>query len=97
MATSKSIRVGLIRCDLHGIYYGALMADHDPLILREKYGGAHFYHYNDYNDARRITVETVEGFEIVRVWDEDRKRAERVSEILHDRNNWRIKGRGRIR
>ena len=85
MTIHKSIRVGLIRCDLHGIYYGALMADHDPLILREKYGGAHFYHYTYYNDARRITVETVEGFEIVRVWDEDRKRAERVSEILHGR------------
>ena len=28
------IRVGLIRCDLHGVYYAALMEEHDPLKLR---------------------------------------------------------------
>lgn len=32
--SEKSICVGLIRCDTHGAYYGALMAPNDPLRLR---------------------------------------------------------------
>ena len=83
MTTADKIRVGLIRCDLHGVYYAALMADHDPLKLRCKRGGAHFYHYTFYNDPRRITVETMAGFEIVRVWDAQREQAEIFSEIFH--------------
>jgi len=85
MGNEDKIRVGLIRCDLHGVYYAALMADHDPLKLHSMRCGAHFYHYTYYNDARRITVETVEDFAIVRVWDEDRERAEVLSQIFHGR------------
>ena len=29
------IRVGLIRCDLHSMYYGALMFKYDPIVLRD--------------------------------------------------------------
>ena len=54
---ASPIRVGLIRCDTHGAYYGSLMAPHDPLQLRSplaagatahyswQSGGAHFYFY----------------------------------------------------
>jgi predicted dehydrogenase len=30
----KKIRVGLIRCDTHGLWYGPLMAEHDPMVLQ---------------------------------------------------------------
>ena len=32
-ADAKPIRVGLIRCDTHGMYYAALMVEHYPLLL----------------------------------------------------------------
>ena len=28
----SAIRVGLIRCDTHGLWYGPLMASHDPRV-----------------------------------------------------------------
>lgn len=73
------------------------MEKHDPLKLRtprppdykDRYvwerGAAHFYHYTFYNDARRITVETVEGFEIAKVWDEHREAAEIFVEVFNGR------------
>ena len=51
------IKLGIIRCDMHGMYYGALMAEHDPYRLQKPVeagadtpyswmtGGAHFYFY----------------------------------------------------
>lgn len=98
-AKSKNIRVGLIRCDMHGMYYGALMARHDPLRLREPLrdrkdvrpmhtwmtGGAHFYFYTAYSDPTRITVPTVSGFEIAKVWDEDREVAGVFADVFLSR------------
>lgn len=98
-AKSRNIRVGLIRCDTHGMYYGALMAKHDPLRLREPLrdregvqakqswmaGGAHFYFYTAYSDPRRITVPTVDGFEIAKVWDEDREVAGVFADVFLSR------------
>ena len=95
-AKARPIRVGLIRCDMHGMYYGALMARHDPLRLREPLkgrkgvrarhswmtGGAHFYFYTYYSDPARITVPTVDGFEIAKVWDEDREVAEVFADVF---------------
>ena len=84
----EKTRVGLIRCDTHGAYYAALMDTHDPLLLRDpvslgggparyswQTGGAHFYFYTHYADPKRIMVGTVDGFEIVKVWDEHRDAA----------------------
>ena len=94
-ATNETIRVGLIRCDLHAVYYSSLIAEHDPLKLRsprppdykDRYvwerGAAHFYHYTNYNDARRLTVEPVDGFEIARIWDEHREAAEIFVEVFN--------------
>ena len=47
------IRVGIIRCDLHAIYYGCLFQKHDPFLLREpELGrGSYFYHYTQYNSG----------------------------------------------
>lgn len=94
---SDPIRVGLIRCDTHGAYYGALCASHDPLRLQMplpidqparyswQHGGAHFYFYTNYADPRQLSVEFVEGFRLAKVWDEDRAAAECLADIFDDR------------
>ena len=84
------IRVGLIRCDMHGAYFGTLMTEHDPLKLQRpgrkahyswQSGGAHFYFYTHYAAPAQMTVEFVEGFELVKVWDEHRDAAENLAEV----------------
>jgi len=86
----KAIRVGLIHCDLHAIYYATMMDRHDArmlmgpdLIGTEKRtkdcwlrGGAHFYHYTFYADRLRMTAPRVKGFRITRIWDQDREIAD---------------------
>ena len=74
----KKIRVGLIRCDSHGAYFGAMMGRHDPLKLRDpiergtppkktwQAGGVHFYFYTSYWQPTLMTVPFAEGFEITR-------------------------------
>jgi predicted dehydrogenase len=91
---SQVTRVGLIRCDTHGAYFAALMAKHDPAKLQRPVdldskppytwmaGGTHFYFYTNYCDPRIMSVETVDGFEVVNVWDEHRVAAETLSRIL---------------
>ena len=91
------IRVGLIRCDTHGAYYGALCARHDPLLLQNplpidqearyswQHGGTHFYFYTHYADPQRMTVEFVEGFKLSKVWDEDRSAAECLARVFDEK------------
>ena len=91
------IRVGIVHCDLHAVYYATLIEDHDPLKLRSprppdypnktewETGAAHFYHYTFYDDARKLTVETVDGFEVVKCWDPDPQRAAIFSEVFYDK------------
>jgi len=75
------IRTGMIRCDTHASYYAALMSEHDPLALREHWHVCHFYFYDNY-DPKKIIVPTVWSFEITKVWDADRGKAEKLSEVL---------------
>jgi predicted dehydrogenase len=91
---SDPIKVGIIRCDTHGAYYAPLMAAHDPYKLQSPIppgeeggyswmtGGAHFYFYHNYANPEKISVETVDGFEVVNVWDENRRAAEVLSDVL---------------
>jgi predicted dehydrogenase len=90
----SKIRVGLIRCDTHGMWYGPLMAEHDPLLLQRpmdprlpapytwQKGGNHRYFYGHYADPTRMTVPFTEGFEIVKLWDEHRGAAEMASRVF---------------
>ena len=82
------IQVGLIRCDCHGMYYGALMADHDPVAFNnDSIGRGHasyYYLYTYYDDATVMTAPQLKEFEIVKVWDENPKRAELMNQIWHD-------------
>ena len=83
------IRVGLIRCDLHAMYYAALMARHDPIALRDdkvsRGHSAYYYFYTHYADPTKMTVPHVGGFQIAKVWDEDPTKAHVMQAIWHDR------------
>lgn len=71
------LRVGMIQCDLHALYYAVLMAEHDPLALRGDGSGrdrgqaAFFYHYLHYNDPKVLTSPHLHDFQIAKCWDPD--------------------------
>ena len=78
------IRVGIINCDTHGAWYGAMMGKHDPYLLREpiergarskktwQSGAVHYYQYTLYHAPTVMTAPFVEGCEITRLWDAER-------------------------
>ncbi|MCC7085064.1 MAG: Gfo/Idh/MocA family oxidoreductase [Pirellulales bacterium] len=96
---TAKIRTGLIRCDTHGLWYGPLMADHDPLVLQRpnrdvgnierryswQSGGIHMFFYARYGYPTTMSVPFVGGFEIVKLWDADRDAAEQAKAIFHGR------------
>lgn len=79
------------------MYYGALMDQHDPLLLRGpltsadkakhswQHGGGHYYFYTQYEDATKMTVPQVGGFQITRVWDESPEIAKLFSKVFRGR------------
>jgi predicted dehydrogenase len=92
---SKPIRVGLVRMDTHSMYIGCLMAEHDPGLLRGplpasdgsfqhgwQNGGVYLYFYTTYRAPNQMTVPRVPGFEVVKVWDEDRELAEIAARVF---------------
>jgi len=93
--SEKPIRVGLIGCDTHGMWFGPQMQKHDPLLFSlplpmdqpSKYswqhGGNHYYFYTNYGNPTHMTAPFVEGFEIVKVWDRDRDAAELAAKIFN--------------
>lgn len=95
MAAAK-IRVGLIRCDTHGLWFGPQMMDHDPRVLEHATDdpdlmnyetwlrrGVHYFFYTHYSAPERMTAPRVEGFEITRLWDQNRKAAEAASRVFY--------------
>ena len=92
------IRVGLIRCDTHGMWFGPQMEDHDPRLLEratedpelQQYEtwlrrGVHYFFYTHYSAPERMTAPRVEGFRIVKLWDERRAAAEVAAKVFHGR------------
>ena len=96
---SKPIRVGLIRCDTHGAYFAPLMTRHDPTLFDQPVpmdqpddihytwmaGGNHYYFYTAYPDPRQMTVPFIEGFDLVKLYDEHRTAAETLARICMGR------------
>jgi len=88
------IRIGIINCDTHGAWYGAMMGKHDPYLLREpiergaqpqrtwQSGAVHYYYYTLYHSPTVMTAPFVEGFEITRLWDAKRDVAECLSNVF---------------
>ena len=95
--TKSKIRVGLIRCDTHGLWYGPLIERHDPLLFREpmpvddpmveswQRGGCWYYFYTYYNDPKRFMAERVSGFELVKLWDANRSLAEMAARVFYNK------------
>lgn len=81
---ASKFRIGLIRCDTHGYYYGCMMDDCDPLALQTHNYVCHHYFSNIYS-ASRLTMPRVDGFEIVKVWDENPESARHFSETFRQR------------
>jgi len=81
---AKRIRVGIIRCDTHGYYFGAQMGYRDivPEKLMEYDYIVEHYYQNIYNPLDLEKLPKVPGFEIVACYDDDRKRAEDFSETF---------------
>lgn len=91
----KTIRVGLIRCDTHGMYYGPLIQKHDPLAFDMPVsmdqpasdswmrGGNHYYFYTKYNNPTQMACARVAGFELVKLWDASRPTAEVAARIFY--------------
>ena len=94
---SDVIRVGLIRCDTHGLWYGPMMAPHDPLVFQRpkpnvddpnnayswQSGGIHMLFYAHYGYPTTMTVPYVGGFEITKLWDIDRDAAQQAKAVFH--------------
>jgi predicted dehydrogenase len=80
-----NIKVGMIRCDLHAVYYAILMEEHNPKILWDhNYGkGGYYYLYQTYNRPYKMSFPKVEGFELVKLWDKNREEAEKMSKIFY--------------
>src|SRR5690606_1356410 len=90
----KPIRVGMLRSDSHAMWYGPLMAQHDPKALQNptdpteefryswQSGGFHNYFYSRYGRPLEMTAPYVGGFQIAKVWDEDRRSAEMMAKIF---------------
>ena len=81
MDTGKKIRLGLIRCDTHGYYYGAMFEECDPLLLQKNNYVVHHYFSNIY-DPKLLTMPRVEGFELVKVYDYEPERAQKFSQTF---------------
>lgn len=81
------IRIGMINCDLHAMYYAGLMGGYDAVQLRDDPVGrghaAYFYFHLQYNDPRQITVPVVDGLRITRVWDADRATAANMARLFN--------------
>ena len=85
-APADIIRVGMINCDLHAMYYAALFEGYDPLKLRDDTVGrghaAYFYMHTFYNDPARMTVPKAKGLILTKVWDRNISQAENMSRIF---------------
>ena len=80
---SGKIKVGMIRCDLHAVYYANLIEEHDPKILWDyNYGkGGYYYFYQTYNRPYQMSFPKVEGFELVKLWDKNIEEAEKMAKV----------------
>lgn len=77
----KKIRLGLIRCDTHGYYFGAMLAACDPLLLQKNDYVVHHY-FSDIYDPKRLTMPGIAGFDLVKVYDYEPERAETFAETF---------------
>ena len=85
MAKTKKkgkIRLGVVRCDTHGYYYGSFMQKFVPELMVERNKIVHYY-ATDWYDQTKCILPKVNDFEIAACYDSDRQTAEDYSEVFH--------------
>jgi len=94
---SNLIRVGIIRCDTHALWFGPLMAEHDARVFQRpvdpglphshswQRGGSHRFLYTNYGDPLELTAPFVGGFAITKLWDEERHVAEQAAAVFFNK------------
>ncbi len=80
----EKIRLGLIRCDTHGYYFGAMLAPCDPLLLQKNDYVVHHY-FSDIYDAKKLTMPKVQGFDLEKVYDYKLEKAEAFAGTFLDK------------
>jgi len=80
MTSIKKIRLGLVRCDTHGFYYGAMLEECNRELLKKNNYVVHMYFSDIYDSA--LTVPRIPGFEITKVYDYDINAAHQFSETF---------------
>lgn len=79
----KPIRLAVLRCDGHAYWYGPLMTECDPLLLRRYCEPAHrwFTDPNTYSPTVLTAPRCLE-FHITNIWDPQTERAERFRQVF---------------
>ena len=77
----EKIRLGMMRADTHGYYYGVMLEKCDLLAMQKHDYVAHHYATGIY-DPELVYAPQVPGCEIVRIWDYDRAKAQQFSEVF---------------
>ena len=78
---NRKVRVGIVRCDTHGYYFGMLMAPCDPVFI-EKVNKIVHYYATDWYDPKHIILPTTYDFELVTCWDYKYENAEEFSQAF---------------
>jgi len=80
----KKIRLGMMRADTHGYYYGIMLDRCDPLRLQANDYVVHHYASNIYS-AEILSAPRVPGFEIAKIYDRDHDKARNFAATFLDR------------
>lgn len=75
------IRLGLVRCDTHGYYFGAFLQKFNPALLMQHNKIVHYY-ATDWYDEKHCILPRVGGFEIAACYDYDQEAAGLFSETF---------------
>ena len=77
----KKIRLGMVRADTHGYYYGIMLEKFDPMALFKENHVVHHY-ASDIYDPTEMTMPRVNGFEIAKIYDYDFNNSKKFSEVF---------------
>lgn len=81
---SKRKRIGIVRCDTHGFYFGAIMDGMEPLKL-QKYDYVCHHYLTDIYNPERFTAPKVPGFEITKIYDNNPEKAANMADAFGNR------------
>ena len=85
MSTRDKTRLGIVRCDTHGYYFGIMMDDCDPMRLLEINFVVHFYATDIYDPRKLSKIPRIPGFEIAKCYDYDAQSAREFSQAFNGR------------